>query len=138
MTLTTNQLLQRLYFDRAYTETARIIGYGGVEMSAFWEQAKALGVPQGKLLNAVYDLTRADRREEKPPRYELTAPAREACWQLLGPAPEQEDAFWRHPDGTPMERPRRDSDSPLPAPDQAEASYTKPEKKAKNQRGRSR
>ncbi len=28
--------------------------------------------------------------------------------QLLGPAPEQEDAFHRHPDGTPRERPKRD------------------------------
>jgi hypothetical protein len=87
MTLTTKQLLQRLYFDRTYTETACLIGYQGIDMSAFWEQAKAFGIPQGKLLTAVYDLTRGDRREEKPARYDLTAPARDACWMLLGPPP---------------------------------------------------
>ena len=39
MTLTTRQLLHRLYFDRADTEIPRIIGYSGCTMSAFWEQA---------------------------------------------------------------------------------------------------
>jgi hypothetical protein len=34
---------------------------------------------------------------------------RRLAFQLLGPPPEQEDAFWRHPDGTPMERPRREN-----------------------------
>jgi hypothetical protein len=90
LTLTNNQLLQRIYVDRAYTEVARLIGYEGVEMSAFWAEAKKLGIPQAKLLSAVYDLTRSDRREERPPRYELSGPAREACFQLLGPPPEHE------------------------------------------------
>jgi hypothetical protein len=33
---------------------------------------------------------------------------RPLMWQLLGPAPEQEDAFYRHPDGTPRERPKKE------------------------------
>jgi hypothetical protein len=74
----------RLYIEPALYEAARIIGYGGVTMSDFWAQAKKLDVPQDQILPGVYDLTRADKREEKPPRYELSAPARAACWQLLG------------------------------------------------------
>ncbi len=70
MTLTTNQLLHRLYFDRAFTETARIIGYEGVELPAFWAATKKLGIPLEKLLTAVYELTRGDQREGTPPRYE--------------------------------------------------------------------
>ncbi len=85
--MTPSQLLNRLYFDRAFIEVARIIGYEGVELVAFWEQAKKLGIPNGKMLNAVYELTRGDKREETPPRYELSGPARDACWQLLGPEP---------------------------------------------------
>jgi hypothetical protein len=125
--LTTKQLLNRLHFDRAYTEAARIIGYGGIEMSAFWKQAKTLGIPHNKLLSAVYDLTRTDKREEKPPRYELRGDIRDLCWQLLGPAPEQEEAFWRHPDGLPMERPKKD--------DEMEQAQGEPEKKPKTRRG---
>src|SRR5207248_92687 len=70
---------------------------------------------------AVYELTRPDKREENPPRYELRGDVRDLCWQLLGPPPEKEDAFWCHPDGTPMERP------------QAQA---EPEKKARKPRDR--
>jgi hypothetical protein len=78
----------RLYTEPALYKAARIIGYDGVTMSDFWAQAKKLDVPQDQILPAVYDLTRGDKREEKPPRYELSAPARQACWQLLGPPPE--------------------------------------------------
>jgi hypothetical protein len=78
----------RLYTEPALYEAARIIGYGGTELTAFWTAAKKFDVPQDELLNALYDLTRADKREENPPRYELTAPTRAACFQLLGPSPE--------------------------------------------------
>ena len=40
------------------------------------------------LVIAVHELTRGDKWEEKPPRYEFSGPARDACWQLLGPPPE--------------------------------------------------
>jgi hypothetical protein len=102
-----DSLISRLYRERALSEAARIIGYGGVEPFAFWDQAKALKIEvDGKtvpfigderpsrtkqeVLMAVYDLTRADRREASPPRYELTAPVRKACFGLLGPPPEHE------------------------------------------------
>jgi hypothetical protein len=78
----------RLYYERPLYEAARLIGYAGCEPSAFWEQAKQLDISQEKLLNAVYHLTRADRREAPMPRYELRADVRQKCFQLLGPAPE--------------------------------------------------
>jgi hypothetical protein len=84
----TKQLMLRIGFQPAYYEAARIIGYSGCLMSDFWEKAKQLDIPQDKLLPAVYDLTRADKREQHPPRYELNEPARKLCWQVLGPPPE--------------------------------------------------
>jgi len=92
----------------------RLIGYSGLDMTAFWERAKELQIEvDGKpvpflgdqrpsytnheVLMAVYDLTRMDKREGNPPRYELNAEARQAVSQLLGPAPEHPLAdFIRH------------------------------------------
>jgi hypothetical protein len=93
-------LLLRLAFDPAYYEAARIIGYGGIDMAAFWEQAKQLSILPETIRHAVYDLTRYDKREGKPPRYELNEPVRRLCWQLLGPPPE-------HPLFAEMEEQRR-------------------------------
>jgi hypothetical protein len=128
------RLWQKLYFAEVYAETARIIGYAGTEPLAFWEAARGLADKHGKqkVLNAVYDLTRADRREASPPRYELNGPAREWCWQLLGPPPEKEDAFYRHPDGTPLARP-----APEPPQHHTPAPGPQPEK-PKRARMRSR
>jgi hypothetical protein len=78
----------RLYFERPIYEAARIIGYARCSPSDFWDKAKQLGIPQGRLHKAVYDLTRADKQEASPPRYELAAEARQTCYQRLGPAPE--------------------------------------------------
>jgi hypothetical protein len=84
----------RLYRERALYESVRIIGYGGIEPFAFWNKVKELGldkeIDKQKLLNAVYDVTRADKREASPPRYELTAEVRKGSFQLLGPPPEHE------------------------------------------------
>jgi hypothetical protein len=41
-------------------------------------------------MQAVYDPTKADCREQSPPRYEFTAEARKACFGLLGLPPEPE------------------------------------------------
>ena len=89
----TRQLWERLYFDAAYTETARLIGYAGIDQSAFWQAAQALSEKHGKslMMAAVYDLTRYDKREATPSRYELTAEARKWCWGILGPPPDHPD-----------------------------------------------
>jgi hypothetical protein len=76
-------------------------------LTAFWAATKGLGIPQAKLLDAVYELTRPDKREATPPRCELRDDVKHLCWQPLGPSPQQEDLFWRPPDGTPMERPEK-------------------------------
>jgi len=39
------------------------------------------------LLNAVYELTRPDRREGTSPCDELRDDVKHCCWQLLGPPP---------------------------------------------------
>src|SRR5438128_2746707 len=69
-------LWQQLYFDEVYTE-ARIIGYAGITPFGFQDAAKALADKHGqqKGMNAAHDLTRTDRREASPPRYELNGPA---------------------------------------------------------------
>jgi hypothetical protein len=103
------KLLDKLYANPVYAAAARIIGYGGCSPFEFWDAAKLLPIyNQPRFMTAVYDLTRTDRREASPSRYELNGPAREACWMLLGPPPEKEDQFWRHPDGTPRERPKKE------------------------------
>jgi len=40
-------------------------------------------------------------------KVQLNYDVRNLCWQLLGPPPEKEDSFYRHFDGTPMERPKK-------------------------------
>src|SRR4051794_41096580 len=102
-------LLEKLYFREEYWQAARIIGYGGCSPFEFWDAAKLLpNYHQGKFQTAMYDLTRADKREASPPCYEFPAPVRGYVWMLLGPPPETEDQFWRHPDGTPMDRPKKE------------------------------
>ena len=62
-------LYLRLYTDEALYEAARIIGYAGITPFAFWDAAKPLWERIGKqrVQTAVYDLTRADRREQAIP-----------------------------------------------------------------------
>jgi hypothetical protein len=86
--MTKPPLMLRLAFQPVYYESARIIGYSGCLMSDFWERADKLGIPKDKLLTAVYDLTRYDKREQKPPRYELNDQSRRLCWGVLGAPPE--------------------------------------------------
>lgn len=90
----------RLHFELALTETARIIGYDGISMTDFWKKAKRLDLPQHDILMAVYDLTRADKREGVEPRYELNGEARRLCFGILGPAPDHPlHDFIRHGPG---------------------------------------
>ena len=76
--------IQQLFFESALFESARIIGYSGVGMDAFWEAAKKLDPPQNDILTAVCDLTRTDKREAVPPRYELREDIRQLCFGLPG------------------------------------------------------
>jgi hypothetical protein len=95
----------RLYFRRPLYEAARVIGYEGIEPFAFWDAARIGGIikdlakqsgiteekAKHELLMAVYDLTRPDRREASPPRYELWEDVKKHCRQLLGEPPGHPD-----------------------------------------------
>lgn len=93
-------LHNRLYFQPAMFETARIIGYRGIASSRFWEKANTLGISTEKIQAAVDELTKSELQQRSDPRYELTAEARKLCWQLLGPEP-------GHPDFKRMGQKRR-------------------------------
>jgi hypothetical protein len=152
-----DSLTMRLYRERALSEAARIIGYGGVEPFAFWDQAKALKIEvDGKMvpfigdqrpsrtkhevLMAVYDLTRADRREQSEPRYELTAEARKACFQLLGAPPEHEfhDAIKHGPPNLLSEAETRRWQEQYQREKAQEQSEVEPEAKKPRRKGRGR
>lgn len=82
-------LATRIYTDPVYTAAARLIGYGGCSPFEFFDAAKLLPIyDERKFRTAMFDLTRTDRREASPPRYEFNHDARKACWMLLGPPPE--------------------------------------------------
>jgi hypothetical protein len=115
-------LYLRLYFQPVLYEAARIIGYDGCAPFDFWDAAKKLGIPQQKLFDAVYELTRTDRREASPPRYELREDVKQLCWQLLGPPP-------GHPEYVEKAK------TPEPA---AEADQAEPVKKPRKRQGRGR
>src|SRR5437867_4501924 len=95
-------LLTRLYFWPHFTEVARVVGYAGVSGVELEARLRPLVERFGrnKVEIALYALTTYMlHRKEEP--VQLRADVREWCWQLLGPPPEQADAFYRHPDGTP-------------------------------------
>src|SRR5262249_23086385 len=148
-------ILQRLYWERPLYEAARIIGYGGVEPFAFWDQAKALKIEvdgnmvpligderpsrtKQEVLMAVYDLTRADKREGSPPRYELTAEARKASFQLLGAPPDHplHDAIKHGPPNLLSEAEQKRWQDDFQRCNHAEAAQAAPEKRTRKPRGR--
>src|SRR5262245_30659999 len=59
-----------------------------------------------KVQAAVTDVCQTNWHE-KPVTIALRPEVRKHCFGLLGPAPEQEDEFFRHPDGSPRPRPPR-------------------------------
>jgi hypothetical protein len=99
-------LSHKLYFDAAYTAVARAVRYATLPCDELRKKLadaeKELGTPQ--LDQAARELLDYDH-EGKTLVARLKPEARKFCRQLLGPPPEEEDDFWRHPDGTPMERP---------------------------------
>jgi hypothetical protein len=67
---------------------------------------------KGKVESAVYHLTSFEgQMTYNPPplaKVMFREGVRPLLWMLVGPPPEKKDAFWRHPDGTPIERPKED------------------------------
>jgi hypothetical protein len=130
MQLSKTELLRRLYSDPAYIQTAHIIGYGGCGPFEFWDAAKHLPCDhQGEFRDAMFDLTRTDRREASPPRYELREDVKKLCWQLLGPPP-------GHPLREEMDKLKEPPAEPAPV--QAEEGHAEKVKKSRKTRGKGR
>lgn len=87
-------LAVRLYFEPHLSELARLIGYAGVHKDEAREPAKLLLERFGR------EKMEAAQRElldfnQTTNRFTLKPAVRAACWQLLGPPPEQRDHFER-------------------------------------------
>jgi hypothetical protein len=97
-------LWHRLYFDAAYTEVARLIGYAGFQYRELADKLEPLyrRFGKAKVESVVYHLTVFDgQMTVKPPplgQVMLRPDVRKLCWQLLGPPPE-------HPQYELMKRP---------------------------------
>jgi hypothetical protein len=101
-------LADRLYFWEHYAAVARMVRYETLLYDDTKPYVEDLERRYGadKVREAVADVCRTNWHEQ-PVTISLRPEARKHCFQLLGPAPEQEDAFYRHPDGTPRERPAK-------------------------------
>ena len=81
----------RLYFDPAYTEMARAIGYAGVSLPEARKKIDTLAkrFDKEKLVTVIEEIARIEG--PKDPNEEgavyLTDEAKKLCWQLLGPPP---------------------------------------------------
>jgi hypothetical protein len=99
------QLAHRIYSDPAYAELVRTVGYAGAPYPHGQNELERLNAKYGndKMRKATQDLIAHD---EATDRVILRPGVRKRCFGLLGPAPEDEDWYYRHPDGTPRERPK--------------------------------
>jgi len=95
-------LYLRLYWQSHLTDLVRLLGYGGSahleNRAEFHELVEKHG--EDKMRAAVEEITVLDETA-CPPVTKLTAQARKLAVQLLGPTPEQWDAYYRHPNGEP-------------------------------------
>jgi hypothetical protein len=124
------QIDLRLYFWPHYAAVARLVRYDEVPDDLLQPELDKLGEQFGraKVHEAFVDVCEyvRDAQGQVTKTVRLRAKVRTACFSLLGPAPEDEDWFYRHPDGTPKPRPRRKrsplltgSTRPAPAPAKA-------------------
>lgn len=100
----------RLYQDEALQAVARLVGYTGQPYPMSEEVTRRLCERFGKerIVAAADELLDYDTERKVAI---LKPEARKLCFGLLGPAPEQEDWFYRNPDGTPAERPKKPKDT---------------------------
>ena len=94
-------LWERLYFRQQYIDLARLIGYEGLPLAEAQAGIKELGKTHDKekLVKACEDLL-----DITADFVRLKTTTRKLCFQLLGPPPEQMDAFNRNSDGSQIGR----------------------------------
>ena len=104
-------LYLRLYQNQVYIDVARMVGYAGLSLADAREQMKGLGekYDKEKLVKAAEELVDIDDKGVR-----LKANVRKLAFQLLGPPPEMQDAFYRNADGTPKGQPPK-PETPKPA-----------------------
>jgi hypothetical protein len=95
-------LHDRLYFQKSMTETARLIGYSGIDTIKFWEKANKLGLPAGQVNAALAEITQPGERPKG--RLVLTPEVAKLCWQLLGAPPGHPNYCPKEPE--PIEEPK--------------------------------
>ena len=99
---------RRLYISPEYAAVAKAVRYDVLNLADvkpyFEELARRFG--EANVQAAITDVCQISWYVT-PVTVRLKPEIRKRCYGLLGPAPEQEDEFYRHPDGTPMARPPR-------------------------------
>ncbi len=97
-----------LYTRAEYAAVARMVRYETLDYDDVKPYVEQLERRFGaaKVQQAVLDVCHVDWAA-KPVTVRLRPEVRPHCFQLLGPAPEQEDWFYTNDDGTPRERPPR-------------------------------
>jgi hypothetical protein len=97
-------LSHRIYADPAYAELARTVGYAGIEFPLAAALTERLNAKHGaeKVSRALDELIDFDHAAKVA---KLKPYVRRLCFGLLGPAPEDEDWYYRNPDGSPMDQP---------------------------------
>jgi hypothetical protein len=81
-------LCVRLYFETHLVELVRLIGYDELPVERARERMAPLVERYGKdrINAAIKEILQVDSTQD-PPRARLTAAARAAAWQMLGPPP---------------------------------------------------
>lgn len=99
-------LWQRLYYEACYVEIARIVGYSGLAFRDLMDRLESLHKRFGstEVESAVYHIVTYEGQMTSNPKplaeVKLRPEVRRLCFQLLGPAPEQMEAFLTNPDGS--------------------------------------
>lgn len=113
-------LWHRIYFDAAYTDIVRLVGYAGLPCRDFERQLQKLIEKHGRKAESAswHVVTFEGQMGVKPPplaQVTLRQEARKLAWQLLGPPPEhpehahfQTSDPWMPPWARPKEEPPKE------------------------------
>ncbi len=99
-------LWHKLYFWPHFTEIVRAVGYAGCLYRDLWKLLEPIADQFGKtqVESATWHLLTFEGQMTVNPKplakVELRAEVRGLAWQLLGPPPEHEAAFYRNADGS--------------------------------------